>query len=784
MGSLRLLTLLWLTVLLSLCLLVMRQGVAFDSSLMALLPESEQQPEIQIADRQISAGFSNQLLLIFSGNQEKHVRQAVQYFGERLQALDVAEKVRWQLSEQDMLMMRQEWLPYRFSILSASMRMALQNDAYDLIQKKSLAQLFSPVSPVGVSLTEDPFFLFADLMTERSANRFISTDNSFLRMTNAGQPSYLLILTFKGDAFSLSLQSTLLGQLDELTSQWQTENREADITIRKSGLLLHAAAGAEQAQWEMSVIGLGSLLGIIALLLVVFRRSLILVAMMLPVTLAFMAAGAITLLVFGHIHLITLTFGAGLIGVSIDYSLHYLCERRTFKGSNPASGALRRVLPGLCLGLFSSVVAYGVLGFPPFPGLKQMAVFSVSGLISAWVSVVLIFPLLPDRLMQSGRGITGFMPLGSDNGRLISFCRRMKVGGGLAIVLFSGVAMIEARFQDDIRLLQTSPVELLQQEREVQTLLGGFSSSQYLLVRCQDIEQCLQTEEKVIPDLIRMQNKGILSGYQAISQQLPSYQRQTENLQWIEALYASELEGFFGKLNLPEEQARKALAALSAEQMLTLESWLKLDSSEALRPLLLEMEQGVVTLIRLQGAVSEDLADELIRLAEGTSQIQYVDRVDGISALLSRYRDKVISWLLIAYGIIFLVLIARYRMAVWSVILPPLLASMMAVSLVSLFSPGISLFHIMALILVLGIGLDMGIFLQETQGEESTWLAISLSCLTSLMAFGLLSLSQTPVLQHFGVIVLTGLIFSWLLAVLFSGFHKKGLLNDRTERVS
>jgi predicted exporter len=80
--------------------------------------------------------------------------------------------------------------------------------------------------------------------------------------------------------------------------------------------------------------------------------------------------------------------------------------------------------------------------------------------------------------------------------------------------------------------------------------------------------------------------------------------------------------------------------------------------------------------------------------------------------------------------------------------------------------PGINLFHFMALILVLGIGLDMGIFLIETQQAANTWLAVTLSVITSLLAFGLLSVSQTPVLQHFGLTVFLGLAMVWLLTML------------------
>jgi predicted exporter len=111
-------------------------------------------------------------------------------------------------------------------------------------------------------------------------------------------------------------------------------------------------------------------------------------------------------------------------------------------------------------------------------------------------------------------------------------------------------------------------------------------------------------------------------------------------------------------------------------------------------------------------------------------------------------------------------LLYRYRARVWRIVVPPLLASVLTLAILLQFEPGINLFHLLALILVLGIGLDMGIFLAETDEAPHTWLAVSLSTVTSLLAFGLLALSATPVLHHFGVTVAIGLSLVWLMAPL------------------
>jgi len=75
---------------------------------------------------------------------------------------------------------------------------------------------------------------------------------------------------------------------------------------------------------------------------------------------------------------------------------------------------------------------------------------------------------------------------------------------------------------------------------------------------------------------------------------------------------------------------------------------------------------------------------------------------------------------------------------------------------------------------VLGIGVYASIFLRESQGSPHTWLAVSLAAITTLLAFGLLALSQTPVLHQFGLTVLLGIVGVWLLAPCFADEPMRG----------
>lgn len=96
---------------------------------------------------------------------------------------------------------------------------------------------------------------------------------------------------------------------------------------------------------------------------------------------------------FGHMHVMTLVLGSSLIGVAVDYPLHYLSKSWSLKPWH-SWPALRLTLPGLTLSLITSAIGYLALAWTPFPALTQIAVFSAAGLLGAYLSAVCLLPAL------------------------------------------------------------------------------------------------------------------------------------------------------------------------------------------------------------------------------------------------------------------------------------------------------------------------------------------------------------------------------------------------------
>ena len=750
----------WILVVLVLVALALRQGPAFDSSIFALLPESDQSPLIQQATEQMAARFSRRLILLISGPDEDKVRASVKVFGKKLAVLPDFSDVFWQLKKNQSGEQHEELFPYRFSVINTNVRQMLQVGNYNAIKDQALSDMFSLLSLGQNSIVADPFsFYFQNLSTQSSELNF-HISRSLFKVTDTTRPMYLIMLTLADDPFSIKLQDKILNVIKTEREQFAA----SDISIEMSGMILHAAAGTQQASKEIYTIGVGSLLGIILLVLIVFRQIKPLLLMLFPIAVGCISAVAVTMLVFNSVHIITFAFGAGLVGVSIDYALHFLCERRV----SEAGDILRKILPGLLLGLFSSVLAYSAQALAPFPGLRQMAVFSVVGLIAAWLTAVLWFPLLTQK--QSLQPLPAASKLDSVRLGFPSLEEnRILLVILLVLFLLAAKTLYESKKADDIRLLQTSPSELVAEEHKVRKALGISSSSQFLLIKGDSIEQCLQKEEQLAATLEELISSDSLANYQSLSQVLPSIRRQNENVKLVKLLYQQQLEGFYITLGLPESKITDAWMSFQQVEnnRLSYEVWRQQKRSNPWQDLIMSQSPGnAATVIRLIGIQSDDVRETLLQLAANDNQVVYIDQTQNISDLMGKYRAEIINWVTMAYVLVFVILLLRYRKQVWRIMLPPVLACVFTLALLVQIEQGVNLFHFMALILILGIGLDMSIFLFETGESPHTWLAVSMSCCTSLFAFGLLTLSDTPVLHHFGLTVLLGLTLVWLIVPL------------------
>ncbi|HEX5693833.1 MAG TPA: hypothetical protein VFY00_04340, partial [Arenimonas sp.] len=430
-----------------------------DSDVLALLPGATEDARLAQANQRLTQGNTRQVVVLLG-----HARWAPLQRGARAFTASLATDPRLVPlpAEEPIDEAMAAYAPYQRGLLTREQRQRLQTAEPDALAGHAVARLFAPGSAPG--WRADPLGLELDWWQARAGRGPVPRDGLLSLETPEG-PWVVLRFEQVGSPFALDGERHLQAALDRAFDAAQTTAGEP-LRRLQAGVPLHAEAAAAQASQEVATIGLGSLLAVLVLVWLAFRslRPILLVALSLAVGVA--AGVAATAAVFGQVHLLTLVFGASLVGVAEDYGIHYFASRQQDKVA--PRPLMRRLLPALALALATSVIAYLTLAIAPFPGLRQMAVFSAAGLGAAFLTVVLWFPFL-DRGSPRPSRFSGFVA-----GSLAHWprWRRGPAGlvGGLALAAVVATGAWQLQTRDDLRSLQASPPGLMAGERDAARL--------------------------------------------------------------------------------------------------------------------------------------------------------------------------------------------------------------------------------------------------------------------------------------------------------------------------
>ena len=322
------------------------------TNLFALLPDESPEKATQkylpreAIDRYSEKLSRNVIFLVSASNDEQAILLTNKLYAE-IKDNDVFSSINHRVDEDKMEKLYTSFETYQFNLLSERDRQGLMNDAETWLRDKLLTQLVSPVAGSDSnSLTADPFSLYRDFLTNLPGGNRSAEIKQGYTFFNTGSTSHVLVIAeLSGSAFDQKTQTKFSALMENLDA-----NQTLNNTITVFGVIRHALENRLMAEQELSTIGIGSLIGIILIFFFVFRRLLLLFYILLPISIGILSAFSISMGLFGEMHLVSLVFGASLIGVSIDYTLHYCCSHSDITGSTDAKMALANVRTALTMG--------------------------------------------------------------------------------------------------------------------------------------------------------------------------------------------------------------------------------------------------------------------------------------------------------------------------------------------------------------------------------------------------------------------------------------------------
>ncbi|OCW29939.1 hypothetical protein C9382_30555 [Pseudomonas aylmerensis] len=735
-----------------------RHGAPLSANLMELVPGNTPDALELQAEQRMQEPLNREILVLV-GHADRQTAVAVaQQLGEQWQASGLFEKVQWNL-QADLPALREQLLRGRLAMLSAKDRAQLIEQPGAFIQQRVQA-LFDPFTGFSLVPSQDDWLgLTGRIQNSQPQHGSVQLDiGSGALIADADGKSWVLLRArTTGNAFDMKLPLQVAALLQ--ASREQASGQGAQL-LAASGLL-YAANGQQQATREITWVGGGATVGILLLLLLAFRRWRVLLAFV-PVLVGMLFGAVACVALFGHMHVMTLVLGSSLIGVAVDYPLHYLSKSWSM---NPWRSwpALRLTLPGLSLSLATSCIGYLALAWTPFPALTQIAVFSAAGLIGAYLSAVCLLPALLKgvelRPAQWPLRIAECLWLVR-----ASLLKRVPSPVLLAMVLlFCAGGLWHLNSKNDIRQWIGAPPQLLQEAQAVARITGFQPTSQFFLVRADDQQQLLERQAALSQRLDQLVNMDKLQGYLALNQlvNLPAEQQQLRDAlnqlpqHWQPLLDlgvpATALQAEVAQLQaLPTEDIDAALVGPLAEPWRTL--WLgQVDGG------------GVAAMVSLQGLNNP----ALLRVqALDLPGVQLVDRLGDLNRVFADTQISAAELKLMSCVLIVLLLILPFGFAgALRIVALPLLAALCSLASLGWLGQPLTLFSLFGLLLVTAISVDYAILMREQIGGPAvSLLGTLLAALTTWLSFGLLAVSSTPAVSNFGLSVSLGLAFSFMLA--------------------
>ncbi|MEZ5465828.1 MAG: MMPL family transporter [Lysobacteraceae bacterium] len=530
---------------------------------------------------------------------------------------------------------------------------------------------------------------------------------------------------------------------------------------------------AARTSGEAGLLGGIAGFGLLLLLSIAYRSLSLPLLGALP-----LASGAISGLVactalFGEVHGITLAFGFTLLGVAQDYPVHLFSHRRP---GESADDTARGIWSTLATGAGSSCLAYLVFLFAGVDGLRQLAVFTVTGLgVAALGTRYLLPPLLP----SSHADLANARPPRWMQRLLLS--RHLPRWTSVALAFFCVMMMLgpQSWWQDDLASLTPVPKHLLDRDRELRSELAAPDVRWLLVQQGDDIDDVLTGSERLLPGLDRLVGEGVIDGYDLAARYTPSAAVQRARQQALpdaEALRASlqdaqaglpfKGDAFDGFLDAVERA--RSLPPLAPSDLA--------DTPLALRTEgLLHAPNGIddpaLALVTLSGVHDPNA---LAAFAAKHDDLSLMDLKGTAESLASTWRGRVLAMM----GIAALLLAAGITLALRSprraarVLLPVALGTALIVALLHAAGVAFNLFHLVSMVLAAGLGMDYALFFERVESDAAdqrrTLHSLMVCATSTLLVFALLGSSEIPVLRAIGSTVALGVVLHFLLAALLA----------------
>ncbi|WP_228457441.1 MMPL family transporter [Chryseobacterium indologenes] len=776
--------------------------INFEEDINQIIPKNEKSDLTAKVLKQLN--FSDKIIVIIENKSREDSFQLSETADTFLQKIDPLQKyissVQGKVNDNE--------ISETFDFVSQNLPLFLnQNDYQEIdrkLQKDSIAQqvennyrsLVSPASLVTKEfIKKDPLgltFLGIKKLNALNISKDFKLEDSYI-VTKDGK-NLLLFIDPKNKSNDTKANEAFVDQLNSIKDQINTQFK-GKTELSYFGSPVIAVANAKQIKKDIQNTVMISMTVLLVLLMYYFRNFFTPVIVFLPTVFSVLLALLVLYFIKDKISAISLSVGAILIGITIDYALHILTH---YKHNNNIEELYKEITQPIILSSATTAVSFLCLVFVRSEALKDLGLFAAITVILSSISALIIVPQLYRPKLQGEKVNKNFIDrIGSypyeKNKPLIIGCS--------VIIIACLFGFRHVGFNEDIGDLNYIPKELKISEAKLQRLSDITSKSIYTISYGNSEEEALARNSQLSSFLEKEKKEGKILSYNSIGNVVLSEKDQKNKIKEWETFWTGDKKnqtiselvhngnkfGFnssaFDHFN---EMLHKNYSTLQLKDYQKVKA---LQISE-----FLNNENGFYTVSNVV-KVNEGKRDAFIKDIENRHDALAIDRQqmnENFLGLLKRDFNTLINYSLLAIILTIIVFFRNFELTVLTMF-PIVLTGVVTAGLLYFLGLELNIFSTVVCTLVFGVGDDFSIFLTQAMQKEHTTgknelptyrTSIILAVFTTILSIGSLIFAKHPALHSlalvaligmFSVIVITSTLYPFWFRLLITNRAKKGL---------
>ncbi|MCI4410042.1 MAG: MMPL family transporter [Thiotrichales bacterium] len=548
------------------------------------------------------------------------------------------------------------------------------------------------------------------------------------------------------------------------------------LTLSIVGAPVSALKSRHLIKSEIEMLSIVSSMLIVALLLFFYRSFRLLLTGLLPVATGVIVATAVVGLSFDVVYTITLGFGIALIGEGVDYAIYYFMQSRHQQNSLSQQTIFWSTIR---LGVLTSLAGFLTLLGSSFPGLVQISIFAMTGILVASLVTRFVLPIITSGIAPKYvRNIHYPLVWLIQHQHLFKYVIMFLLMIAFYVIFYHQNNLLNK----NLNALNTASLSDRVVEKKIKTALPVPDMRFLWIVRADSQESVLKISEQLLRRIKQQDVGQCIASIQSPTHILPSINTQQSRLNYLpdQKMFVSVLDDALSGLPIKSSRLHSFTEALQRTKNMPFVSRDMISAaglSFMVDSLLYQTDSEWVAILPVTYK-SDDLFNAIdidsIVSDVGREHVVYLDMLNKSNQLYQNYLYEIVVFSLVGLVVVVLLILISLRSVkrLYRVILPLIFSTILVVATLLMMGELISLFHIIGLLLVFAIGSNYSLFFESLTDDVliqgNIMSSLILANLTTVIAFGTLAFSQVLVLHALGITVALGAFLSLVLSTLLS----------------